>query len=175
MEKAIFCGGCFWCIEAVFKRIDGVNNVMSGYTGGFIKNPSYREVCKGITGHAEGVIIDFDSNIVSYKDLLEVFFAVHNPTTLNRQGNDVGTQYRSAIFYSNEKQKIIAEQTIIQIDSSNIFESPLVTSVEEFKTFFEAEIEHNDYYDLNKNQPYCQFIISPKIKLIKKLFEDKLK
>ena len=118
MERAIFCGGCFWCIEAVFKRIDGVNNVVSGYTGGFIKNPSYREVCEGITGHAEGVKIDFDSNIVSYKDLLEVFFAVHNPTTLNRQGNDIGTQYRSAIFYTNEKQKIIAKQTIMQIDSS---------------------------------------------------------
>ena len=140
MEKAIFCGGCFWCIEAVFKRIDGVNDILSGYTGGFVKNPSYREVCKGITGHAEGVIINFDPNIVSYNDLLEIFFAVHNPTTLNRQGNDIGTQYRSAIFYTNEKQKNTAEKTVMELDSSNIFESPIVTSVEKFKTFFKAVV-----------------------------------
>ena len=175
MEKAIFCGGCFWCTEAVYKRIKGVDNVVSGYTGGFVKNPSYREVCNGTTGHAEGVIIDYDPSIVSYQDLLEIFFAVHDPTTINRQGNDVGTQYRSAIFFSNDIQKSIATNFISDLDNSNIFENPIVTTVEKFQLFYNSEEEHKNYYDLNTNQPYCNYIISPKIKLIKKIFKHKLK
>jgi len=175
MEKAIFCGGCFWCIEAVYKRIKGVDNIVSGYTGGFVKNPSYREVCKGTTGHAEGVKIDYNPSIVSYHDLLEIFFAVHDPTTINRQGSDIGTQYRSAIFFSNDIQKRIATKFISDLDNSNIFENPIVTTVEKFQLFYNSEEEHHNYYDLNTNQPYCNYIISPKIKLIKRIFKDRLK
>ena len=157
MEKAIFCGGCFWCIEAVFKRIDGVNNIVSGYTGGFVKNPSYREVCKGITGHAEGVIIDFDSNVVSYKDLLEVFFAAHNPTTLNRQGNDIGTQYRSAIYYKNENNmKIILaskEQYQKELNKKNF--GFIETEIKMIDIYFFAEQYHQQYLASAGSRQYC--------------------
>ena len=175
MEQAIFCGGCFWCTEAVFKRFKGVISLKPGYTGGFIKNPAYREVCSGTTGHAEGVLINFNSEEVSYEDLLEVFFSIHNPTTLNRQGQDLGTQYRSAIFYTSETQKQTAAQYIDDLQSSKLFEDPIVTTLEPLDIFYDAEDNHRDYYDQNSNQSYCQFVISPKIKLITQRFKDRLK
>jgi len=175
LDKAVFAGGCFWCTEAVFTRINGVEKVTSGYTGGFIKNPAYREVCNGTTGHAEGIQIDFDKNKVSYTDLLEVFFATHNPTTINRQGNDVGTQYRSAIFYTNEEQKNRAQAYIDLLDKENAFEDLIVTEIINFEVFYVAESNHQDYYDNNKEQPYCQVMISPKIKKLKTHYTDKLK
>ena len=170
MEKAIFCGGCFWCIEAVFKRIDGVNNIVSGYTGGFVKNPSYREVCKGITGHAEGVIIDFDSNVVSYKDLLEVFFAAHNPTTLNRQGNDIGTQYRSAIFYTNVEQKKKAEEAIKKAEK--LYQNIIQTELSDKLNFFVAEKYHHNYFLKNPNSIYCNALIPPKLKTLQTKYSN---
>ncbi|MDX1463614.1 MAG: peptide-methionine (S)-S-oxide reductase MsrA, partial [Marinirhabdus sp.] len=158
-KKIVLAAGCFWCTEAVFQRIDGVTEVRPGYTGGAIKNPAYREVCSGRTGHAEGVQLTYDSSIVSVEDLLEIFFATHDPTTLNRQGNDVGTQYRSAIFYTTEEQRQAAEQLIALLDSKNVFERPIVTQVEPLEVFYTAEIDHHEYYNNNKSQPYCQFII----------------
>lgn len=175
MEQAIFCGGCFWCTEAVFKRFKGVISLKPGYTGGFLKNPAYREVCSGTTGHAEGVLINYNSEEVSYEDLLEVFFSTHNPTTLNRQGHDLGTQYRSAIFYTSETQKQTAAQYINDLQSSKLFEDPIVTTLEPLDIFYDAEDNHRDYYDQNSNQYYCQFVISPKIKLITQRFKDRLK
>ena len=174
-KTAIFAGGCFWCTEAVFRRIDGVEEVISGYTGGFIKNPAYREVCEGRTGHAEGTKIVFDDSKISYSELLEIFFATHDPTTLNRQGNDVGTQYRSAIFYLNEEQKTEAETFITLLENEHVFESPIVTEINEFTVFYDATIEHQDYYDNNKQQSYCQFIINPKLKKLEKHYTNKLK
>ncbi|MAU16042.1 MAG: peptide-methionine (S)-S-oxide reductase [Muricauda sp.] len=174
-ETAIFAGGCFWCTEAVFQRLNGVVEVVSGYTGGNIKNPAYREICTGRTGHAEGVKITFDPNIISYMDLLEVFFATHDPTTLNRQGNDVGTQYRSEIFYTTPEQKQMAEDLIHLLERKKLFDSPIVTAVSEAKPFYVAEKEHHDYYNENREQPYCQFIIDPKIKKLNRYFSKKLK
>lgn len=174
-ETAIFAGGCFWCTEAVFQRLNGVVEVVSGYTGGNIKNPAYREICTGRTGHAEGVKITFDPNIISYTDLLEVFFATHDPTTLNRQGNDVGTQYRSEIFYTTLEQKQTAEDFIQLLERKNIFDSQIVTAVSEAKPFYVAEKEHHDYYNENREQPYCQYIIDPKIKKLNHYFSKKLK
>ena len=175
MNQAIFCGGCFWCTEAVFKRLKGVSSVKSGYTGGFINHPAYREVCQGTTGHAEGILINYNSDEISYESLLEVFFSTHNPTTLNRQGHDVGTQYRSAIFYTSESQKEIAEQYISFLESSKVFSDPIVTTVEPLDVFYDAEENHHDYYDQNNQQSYCQFVISPKIKLLNQRFKQKLK
>lgn len=175
MKKAVFCGGCFWCTEAVFKRLKGVFSVQSGYTGGFIKNPAYREVCEGRTGHAEGIIIEYDASEVQYQVLLEVFFATHNPTTLNRQGYDVGSQYRSAIFYADEAQKKIAINYIDFLESSKVFENPIVTTIEPLDVFYRAEEEHHDYYDQNTNQSYCQFVILPKIKTLNQRFKSRLK
>lgn len=175
MEEAVFCGGCFWCTEAVFKRLKGVESVQSGYTGGFIKNPAYREVCEGLTGHAEGIRLEFNPQIISYKELLEIFFSTHNPTTLNRQGYDVGTQYRSAIFYASNHHKDIAISVIDFLNQSNVYDNPIVTTVEPLEVFYDAEIDHHDYYDQNKEQSYCQFVISPKIKLLNQRFESKLK
>lgn len=175
MEQAVFCGGCFWCTEAVFKRLKGVKSVQSGYTGGFIKHPAYREVCEGRTGHAEGIRLEFNPQIISYKELLEIFFSTHNPTTLNRQGYDVGTQYRSAIFYTSNDQKVMAQSVIDYLDHSKVFESPIVTTIEPLEVFYDAEVDHHDYYDQNKEQSYCQFVISPKIKLLNQRFESKLK
>ena len=174
-KTAIFAGGCFWCTEAVFNRIEGVKEVISGYTGGFIKDPAYREVCEGRTGHAEATKIIFDKDKVSYKELLEIFFATHDPTTLNRQGNDVGTQYRSAIFYLDEEQKNSAEDFIVRLNSSNVFEKPIVTEIAEFKVFYDAENNHQDYYENNKQQGYCQIIINPKLKKLEQHYKDKLK
>lgn len=175
LNTAILASGCFWCTEAVFTNLKGVNGVTSGYTGGHIKNPAYREICSGRTGHAEAVKITFNSSEVSYHDLLEVFFATHDPTTLNRQGNDIGTQYRSAIFYCDHEQRITAENYISQLDKKQVFENNIVTEVVPFEIFYNAENYHQDYYDNNKQQPYCQFVISPKLNTIKKYFKDKLK
>ncbi len=174
-ETAIFANGCFWCTEAVFQRLKGVKEVVSGYTGGTIKNPAYREVCTGRTGHAEGVKITFDPNEISYQELLEVFFATHDPTTLNRQGNDVGTQYRSEIFYTNDTQKKLTEDYIRLLEKENVFTDPVITAVSEEKPFYLAEEKHHNYYNENGSQPYCQIIINPKIKKLEKNFLDKLK
>ena len=175
IATAIFANGCFWCTEAVFQRLNGVLYVMSGYTGGTIKNPAYREICTGRTGHAEAIKIEFDQNKISYNELLEVFFATHDPTTLNRQGNDVGTQYRSEIFYTTEEQRVQAEAFIALLTEKSIFESPIVTAVSPEKPFYPAEEEHWNYYNDNRNQPYCRVIIDPKIKKIQHYFSDKLK
>lgn len=174
LETAIFAGGCFWCTEAVFQRLNGVQEVVSGYTGGEIKNPAYREICTGRTGHAEGIKITFNSAEVSFTELLEVFFATHDPTTLNRQGNDVGSQYRSEIFYTNPEQKELAEEFIALLENEKVFGSPIVTAISEVKPFYIAEQEHHNYYNDNSNQPYCQFIIDPKIKKLNKHFSNKL-
>ncbi len=175
MKRAVFAGGCFWCTEAVFKRIRGVEAVKSGYTGGFIKNPAYREVCQGRTGHTEGIRLNYDETLISYADLLEVFFATHDPTTLNRQANDVGTQYRSAIFYTDEEQFETANQYMKALNDSNIFEDPIVTELMPLEVFYDAEDDHNSYYDLNREQPYCTYLIDPKIKKLSTHFKSILK
>ena len=175
METAIFAGGCFWCTEAVFQRLNGVGEVVPGYTGGSIKNPAYREICTGRTGHAEAIKITFDPDKINFTELLEVFFATHDPTTLNRQGNDVGTQYRSEIFYTNADQKKQAEQFIALLEKEHIFNSPIVTAITEEKPFYLAEDEHLNYYNDHRQQPYCQFIIDPKIKKLNNYFSKKLK
>ena len=164
--KVYFAGGCFWCTESIFQRVIGVKNVLPGYMGGSIKNPSYREVCSGRTGHTEAIEIIFDPEIISFKDLLEIFFSSHDPTTLNRQGNDVGTQYRSAIFYTSDTQNDEAKAMIQDLNAVNEFGSPIVTEVAEEVKFYLAEKEHSNYFNLNKEQSYCQFVISPKIKKV---------
>ncbi|WP_424493564.1 peptide-methionine (S)-S-oxide reductase MsrA [Salinimicrobium sp. GXAS 041] len=174
-EKATFAAGCFWCTEAVFQRVRGVGKIVSGFTGGFIKNPPYREVVTGRTGHAEAIQLTYDKNQVSYEDLLKIFFTTHDPTTLNRQQNDVGTQYRSAVFYHSEEQKQTAEKVIKNLEEKGYFQDPIVTEVTEAETFYEAEQEHHDYYNQHRNQPYCQIIIDPKIQKLKDSFSDKMK
>ena len=174
-EVAVLANGCFWCTEAVFQRLAGVEEVLSGYTGGHIKNPAYREICQGRTGHAEAIRIEFDPEVISFRQLLEVFFATHDPTTLNRQGNDVGTQYRSEIFYTTESQKHIAEQFIELLNKENVFGSPVVTALSEASQFYPAEEEHLDYYNRNPDQPYCQILIVPKLEKLKEFFNDRLK
>ncbi|MFT4830375.1 MAG: peptide-methionine (S)-S-oxide reductase [Psychroserpens sp.] len=173
-DIAVLAGGCFWCTEAVFQRLRGVKEVIPGYTGGEIKNPAYREICTGRTGHAEGIKIIFDPMEIDYKSLLEVFFATHDPTTLNRQANDVGTQYRSEIFYQNENQKVIAEQFIAKLNQDNVFGQPVVTAVTLAKPFYHAEEDHINYYNDNRAQGYCQVIIDPKIKKLEKYYSNKL-
>lgn len=175
IEKVVFAGGCFWCTEAVFQRLEGVATVVSGYTGGHIKNPAYREVCSGRTGHAEGIEITYDPAVVSFETLLEVFFATHDPTTLNRQGNDVGTQYRSEIFYTTELQRQQSQAFIQLLTDQKVFGNPIVTQVSVLDVFYKAEEDHQDYYNQNTQQPYCQFLITPKIEKIKKFYADKLK
>ncbi len=174
METVILAGGCFWCTEAVFQRLKGVHEVVSGYTGGTIKNPAYREICTGRTGHAEAIKITFDPKEISYQELLEVFFATHDPTTLNRQGNDVGTQYRSEIFYTTAAQKSQAESFISLLEKEQVFTAPIVTVVSGEKPFYKAEEDHQNYYNEHGSQPYCQFIIDPKIKKLTSKFADKL-
>ncbi|WP_343486445.1 peptide-methionine (S)-S-oxide reductase MsrA [Allomuricauda sp. d1] len=174
VETAILAGGCFWCTEAVFQRLEGVISVESGYTGGHIKNPAYREICSGRTGHAEAIRIQFDPTKIKYPDLLEIFFATHDPTTLNRQGNDVGTQYRSEIFYTTDAQKEQAEAYISLLVKEKVFTSQIVTTVSEAEIFYKAEEDHQNYYDENRMQPYCQFIIDPKVKKLRTHFADKL-
>ncbi|MDC6386171.1 peptide-methionine (S)-S-oxide reductase [Flagellimonas taeanensis] len=173
VETAIFAGGCFWCTEAVFQRLNGVKDVVPGYTGGNIKNPAYREICTGRTGHAEAIKITFDPAQISYTELLEVFFATHDPTTLNRQGNDVGTQYRSEIFYTSQEQRYLAEEFIALLEKEGIFALPIVTAISEEKPFYLAEEEHHNYYNDHRQQPYCQFIIDPKIKKLNALLSQK--
>ena len=175
LEKATLGGGCFWCTEAVYKELKGVISVVPGYSGGFVKNPGYHEVCTGNTGHAEVVQVTYDPELVSYSDILEVFFKTHDPTTLNRQGADVGTQYRSVIFYHNDLQKQIAEKIIGLLGSEKVFHDPIVTEVSKFDVFYPAEDYHKDYFARNRNQPYCQFVIAPKVDKFRKIFHDKLK
>ncbi len=174
-KVAVLAGGCFWCTEAVFQRIEGVKDVISGYTGGNIKNPAYREITTGKTGHAEAIKIVFDDNITSYKELLEIFFATHDPTTLNRQGADRGTQYRSAVFYIDEDQKMVAEELISTLNDQNIFDAPIVTEITELGAFYNAEDYHQNYYNQNSEQGYCQFVINPKLNKLYTTFKSKLK
>ncbi len=175
MEKATLGAGCFWCVEAVFQQLKGVADVQSGYSGGSTDNPTYKEVCTGQTGHAEVIQITYDPQIISFEDILEVFWSVHDPTTLNRQGADVGTQYRSAIFYHSEKQKELAEAYIKQLNELKTFEKPIITEVTKFEVFYPAENYHDDYYNKNGDQPYCRMVIRPKVRKFQKLFKDKLK
>lgn len=175
LEIATFAGGCFWCTEAVFLRIEGVDKVVSGFTGGTIKNPAYREITTGRTGHAEAVQFYFDSSIVTYAELLEVFFATHDPTTLNRQGHDIGTHYRSAIFYSNVKQQEEAEKFIAFLEKESIFENKIVTEITELGPFYTSETEHHIYYDRNKDASYCQIVIKPKLDKLQEYYSHKLK
>lgn len=167
--------GCFWCVEAVFQRIEGVVFVESGYTNGHVKNPTYEQVCSGTTGHAEVARIYFDDSKVSFREILEIFFKTHDPTTLNKQGNDIGTQYRSGIYYHNEEQKKVAEEMRKIIDESGIYSNKVVTEIVKIDNFSVAEDYHQNYYNDNKNQPYCSFVISPKIDKLEKLFKEKLK
>jgi peptide-methionine (S)-S-oxide reductase len=175
LETAFFGGGCFWCTEAVFENTEGVKEVIPGYSGGKVKNPSYDQVCSGATGHAEVVKIKYDPQKVSYTDLLFIFFKTHNPTTLNRQGADIGTQYRSAIFYMSEEQKQLAGEMIKELEKKNIWEKPIVTEVSGYKNFYEAENYHQNFYQNNKSHPYCNFVISPKLEKFKKEFKEKVK
>lgn len=172
---ATFGNGCFWCTEAIFQQLKGVKTVLPGYTGGVIKNPSYEAVCTGTTGHAEAIQITYDPKVISYRALLEVFFYTHDPTTLNRQGNDVGTQYRSAIFYHNDKQKNTAEEMISQLTSEKVYDDPIVTEITEIDIFYEAEDYHKNYYNNNKNQGYCRAVINPKLDKFVKKYGSKLK
>ncbi len=174
-EVATFAGGCFWCTEAIFQEVKGVEKVVSGYTGGFIKNPAYREVCNGTTGHAEAIQITFNPELVSYEDLLEIFFGTHDPTTLNRQGADVGTQYRSEVFYHSEEQKEKAEKYIQWIEQEKLYSNPIVTKVSPASEFYAAEEYHQDYYSQNSQQGYCQMVIAPKLEKLRKYYQSKLK
>ncbi len=169
LETATLAGGCFWCTEAIFKRLKGVESALPGYSGGDIANPSYEAVCAGTTGHAEAIQIKFDPNIISYHKLLEIFFALHDPTTIDRQGNDVGPQYRSVIFYHDDDQKKIAQRLKAKINKSGKYQFPVVTRVEPFDKFYPADETHRDFYEKNPDQPYCQIIIDPKIT---KLYRD---
>ncbi len=175
LKKATFGAGCFWCTEAVFQRLKGVEKVVPGYSGGRRENPTYDQVCSGATGHAEVVQITYNPGVVSFEELLEVFWKTHDPTTLNRQGADVGTQYRSVIFYHEDEQKELAEKYMKKLNEEEIFDSPIVTEVSPIENFYEAEKTHQDYYNNNPAQPYCSFVITPKVEKLKKLFSDKLK
>ncbi|MRT94557.1 peptide-methionine (S)-S-oxide reductase MsrA [Ancylomarina sp. 16SWW S1-10-2] len=174
-ELATLGTGCFWCTEAIFQELEGVAKVESGYMGGQTENPTYKDICTGLTGHAEVCQITFDPEVISFASLLEVFWQVHNPTTLNKQGADVGTQYRSVIFYNNEEQKKIANELLIKLDKSEAYSDPIVTEISEAEKFYKAENYHQDYYDLNKSQPYCNLVIKPKQDKFKKVFKDRLK
>jgi peptide-methionine (S)-S-oxide reductase len=175
MDTATLAAGCFWCVEAVFQNLKGVQSVVSGFTGGNVENPSYEDVCTGTTGHAEACQILYDPKQISYAEILEAFWKAHDPTTLNRQGNDVGTQYRSAIFYHTEEQKKLAEHYKKELDSAGAFDGPIVTEIVPLKTFFKAEDYHQDYYNQHGNQPYCMLVIRPKVEKFRKAFKDKLK
>lgn len=174
-EIATLAGGCFWCLDGVFKDLRGVEKVESGYTGGHLKNPSYQAVCTGTTGHAEVVQLTFNPNEVSFKEILEVFFTIHDPTTLNRQGYDEGTQYRSAIFYHSPEQKEIAEQVIAELNAAKIWNNPIVTEVTPIGDFYVAEGYHQNYFENNPNQPYCRAVVEPKVAKFRKYFFEKLK
>jgi peptide-methionine (S)-S-oxide reductase len=175
LQIATFGSGCFWCTEAIFERLNGVVKVESGYSGGKVENPTYEEVCTGTTGHAEVTQITYDPSIITFDELLEVFWKTHDPTTLNRQGNDVGTQYRSVIFYHNEEQKELAEKYKAELDESDVWDNHIVTEISPFINFYSAEKYHQDYYNNNPNQGYCTFVITPKVEKFEKIFKDKLK
>lgn len=174
-KEATFGNGCFWCSEPIFSQLKGVEKVIPGYAGGHIKNPAYREVCEGRTGHAEVLRITYDDEIVGYDELLEVFWFAHDPTTLNRQGNDVGTQYRSVVFYHDEEQKELAEKYKRKLDEAGIYNQPIVTEISLLTTYYDAEKDHFDYYNNNPEQAYCQYVIRPKVEKFKAVFKDKLK
>jgi peptide-methionine (S)-S-oxide reductase len=174
-ELATFAGGCFWCTEAIFDRVKGVTSVVSGYSGGHVINPAYREVTSGSTGHAEAIQVSYDPEIISYVELLEIFFKTHDPTTLNRQGADVGTQYRSAVFFHTEEQRKLAEEIIVALDKEEIWKNPIVTEVTAFSNFFPAEEYHQEYFDNNSGQGYCRMVIQPKVDKFEQVFRDKLK
>ncbi len=174
-DTASFGNGCFWCTEAIFQQVEGVISVESGYMGGDVENPTYKDVCTGTTGHAECLNIVYDPKKISFDELLEIFWQTHDPTTLNRQGNDVGTQYRSVIFYHNEEQKAKAEKYKTELDKSGAFSKPVVTTLEPFSTFYKAEDYHQDYFIQNGNAPYCQFVVRPKLEKFQKVFKSKLK
>ncbi len=175
LKIATFGEGCFWCTEAIFQRLKGVEKVVSGYAGGHTKNPTYREVCTGKTGHVEACQIYYNPSVISYSELLEVFWKTHDPTTMNRQGNDVGTQYRSVIFYHDDEQKSLAEKYEYELDQSGAFKSPIVTQILPYTNFYPAEDYHQDYYDQNTSQPYCTLVIEPKLEKFEKVFKNKLK
>ena len=174
-EVATLAGGCFWCLEAVFDQLEGVEDVVSGYAGGHVPNPSYKHVCTGETGHAEVVQVTFDPQVVSYRDLLKVFFAIHDPTTLNRQGGDVGTQYRSAIFTHSDEQEQAAEDVIGELNEAGIWDEPIVTEVSPFEVFYPAEEYHQEYFARNPYQAYCQIVIAPKVAKFRKQYLERLK
>lgn len=175
IETVTFGAGCFWCVEAVFQRLNGVIKVSSGYSGGQIKNPAYKEVCMGFTGHAEVCQISYDKTKITFKELLEVFWKTHDPTTLNRQGNDIGTQYRSVIFYHNEEQKELAEKYKAELNFSGAYDKPVITEISAFSVFYPAEDYHQNYYNQNGSEPYCKFVIQPKIEKFEKVFKNKVK
>lgn len=175
LEKATFGSGCFWCSEAVFQQIKGVHSVVSGYSGGIVEQPTYEQVCTGQTGHAEVIQISYDPNVITFADLLEVFWQTHDPTTLNQQGNDIGTQYRSVIFYHTPEQKRQAEHYKQKLDQEHAFRRPIVTEITAFAEFYPAEDYHRDYYNQHKGQGYCMAVIRPKVSKVKKVFHDKLK
>jgi len=174
-EIATLGGGCFWCTEAIFDDLKGVLSVESGYSGGTAENPTYEQVCTGKTGHAEAIQIEFDPQAVTYRDILKIFFTVHDPTTLNRQGNDVGTQYRSVIFYHDEEQKRTAEEIIREVEKDKVWDDPIVTELSPFKAFYKAEDYHQEYFANNPNQSYCHVVIAPKVAKFRKLYHDRLK
>ncbi|EJG01939.1 peptide-methionine (S)-S-oxide reductase MsrA [Flavobacterium sp. F52] len=175
LETITLGGGCYWCVEAVYENLDGVKSVVSGFSGGKTVNPTYEEVCTGETGHAEVVQITYDKNITDINEIFKVFFTVHDPTTLNRQGADVGTQYRSVIFYKNDEQKKAAQSIIAELNKAKVYNNSIVTKLEPFKVFYKAEDYHQNYYANNKNQPYCKMVIQPKLEKFEKVFKDKLK
>jgi peptide-methionine (S)-S-oxide reductase len=174
-EIATLGGGCFWCLEAVYDELKGVEHVESGYSGGPTSNPTYRQVCAGTTGHAEVIQVTFDPSVVSFREILQVFFTIHDPTTLNRQGADVGTQYRSAIFYHSPEQKATSEQVIAELNAAHVWDNPIVTEVTPFEKFYIAEDYHQEYFENNPNQPYCQVVVAPKVAKFRKQFLEKLK
>lgn len=174
-EKATFGAGCFWCVDAIFRKLKGVEKVEAGYSGGDIKNPAYREVCSGRTGHAEVARIEFNPEVISFEELVEVFFLTHDPTTLNQQGADVGTQYRSAIFYHSDDQKEIAEKVKSRLDKEGVYDNPIVTEISAIKNYYPAEDYHQNYFENNPNQPYCAAVVGPKVQKFKQKFSDKLK
>jgi peptide-methionine (S)-S-oxide reductase len=175
LETATFGSGCFWCTEAIFLNVDGVHKVESGYAGGKVKNPTYKEVCSGLTGHAEVIQIKYDPKVISYKDVLEIFWKTHDPTTLNRQGADEGTQYRSVIFYHNEEQKRLAEFYKKKLDDEGVFNDPIVTEISPLTNYSKAEDYHQNYYNLNSSAPYCSYVIQPKLEKFKKVFAQKVR
>ncbi|MEZ0395355.1 MAG: peptide-methionine (S)-S-oxide reductase MsrA [Anaerolineales bacterium] len=175
LQTATLAGGCFWCLEAVFDELKGVVSVESGYSGGHLPNPTYQQVCDGTTGHAEAVQVTFDPTVLSYRDLLIVFFTIHDPTSLNRQGYDVGTQYRSAIFYHDQEQKRVAEEVMNEIEAAGIWGAPLVTELQPFEAFYPAEDYHQEYFKKNPWQPYCRVVVAPKVAKFRQAFADRLK